>query len=341
MNKEKEQIELALQQLQTSSDKPNKSHSNKTKIFIYGCIFIALVFFSFLTSNKLPFAFNAENLIDSHYINVALIIFAVLIIGELIIFVASRHIQDDATQFNFDHVINFIVFTVSGFIVLSIFSHNWTASLVSLGVISLVLGVALQAPLSNLFAWFYILIRRPYRIGDRIRINDATGDVIDVGYLDTTLWEFGGQYLSSDHPSGRIIKFPNSMVLTGMVFNYSWALFPYIWNEVKVYVSYDSDLAFVSEVLTHAAELEIGDDMSERVNIYRQLLEKTPVDDVSVTEKPMVLFRTHENTWIVAIVRYLVEPKQAGRVKTNILKYSLEKLNEQPERVKFPASNAR
>jgi small-conductance mechanosensitive channel len=27
-------------------------------------------------------------------------------------------------------------------------------------------------------------------VGDRIQIGDATGDVIDVGYLDTTLWEF-------------------------------------------------------------------------------------------------------------------------------------------------------
>lgn len=32
-------------------------------------------------------------------------------------------------------------------------------------------------------------------------------DVIDVSYLDTTLWEFGGQYLSTDHPTGRTISF--------------------------------------------------------------------------------------------------------------------------------------
>ena len=46
-----------------------------------------------------------------------------------------------------------------------------------------------------------------------IEHGEITGDVIDVGYLDTTLWEFGGQYLSSDHPSGRLIKFPNEKVL--------------------------------------------------------------------------------------------------------------------------------
>ena len=36
----------------------------------------------------------------------------------------------------------------------------------------------------------------------------ATGDIIDISYFDTTLWEFGGQHLSTDHPSGRVIKSP-------------------------------------------------------------------------------------------------------------------------------------
>ena len=66
----------------------------------------------------------------------------------------------------------------------------------------------------------------------------------DVRYLDTTLWEFGGDYVSGDHPSGRIIRFPNSKVLDSIIYNYSWPLFPYIWNEIKVRVAYNSDLEF-------------------------------------------------------------------------------------------------
>ena len=81
--------------------------------------------------------------------------------------------------------------------------------------------------------WIYIRARAPYRVGGRIRIGDAKGDVIDVSYLDTTLWEVGGDILSTDHPTGRVIKFPNSKVLSSTVYNYSWPLFPYIWNEIK------------------------------------------------------------------------------------------------------------
>jgi small-conductance mechanosensitive channel len=94
-------------------------------------------------------------------------------------------------------------------IAISVAFVNWYAALTALGVGSIVVGLAVQTPLKSFVAWIYILVRQPYRVGDRIKIENATGDVIDVGYLDTTLWEFGGQCLSTDHPSGRIIKFPN------------------------------------------------------------------------------------------------------------------------------------
>lgn len=93
-------------------------------------------------------------------------------------------------------------------LVLSLISTNWYTAPVSLGALSLILGFALRTPISSLIGWVYFLVHTPYRVGDRIRIGDAAGDVIDVGYFDTTLWEFGGEYLSTDHPSGLLIKFP-------------------------------------------------------------------------------------------------------------------------------------
>ena len=187
----------------------------------------------------------------------------------------------------------------------------------------------------------YILVREPYRVGDRIKIGNATGDVLDVNYLDTTLWEFGGSYLSSDHPSGRIIKFPNSNVLTTPVYNYSWPLFPYIWNEIKFQIAYDSDLEFVAKVMLEVAENELGETMMQRVNVYRELLAETPVDELQVQERPVILFRVSDNTWLEAIVRYLVDPKKAGRTKTDLIKKLLERLNAAPDRVGLPKSNAR
>jgi small-conductance mechanosensitive channel len=136
-------------------------------------------------------------------------------------------------------VLNLVVGLALTFIVVSILFVNWYTAMVSLGLISLVLGFALQTPITSFIGWIYILVRTPYRVGDRIKIGEAIGDVIDVSYLDTTLWEFGGQYLSTDHPSGRVIKLPNSSILNSPVWNYSWPLFPYIWNEIKFQLAYE------------------------------------------------------------------------------------------------------
>jgi len=250
-------------------------------------------------------------------------------------------IENRPAQYNLTRVINLLTFLAVVIIGLSILTANWYTTLVSLGVLSLILGFALQTPITSLIGWVYLLIRQPYRVGDRIEIEDARGDVIDVGYLDTTLWEFGGPYLSTQHPSGRIIKFPNSLVLSKIVYNYSWPLFPYIWNEIKFQVAYDSDLEFITQTMQQVVEEEMGKKMMDLVQVYRELLKQTPVDQLEIQERPVVHFRANDKTWLEAIVRYLVHPKESGRVKTRLTKKLLEKLNAEPERVLFPKSNLR
>jgi small-conductance mechanosensitive channel len=182
----------------------------------------------------------------------------------------------------------------------------------------------------------------PYKVGDRIKIGEAAGDVIGVSYLDTTLWEFGGELLATaNHPSGRLIKFPKSTVLGTVVYNYSSSLFPYVWNDIKFQVAYQSDLDFVAKVMRDAAEEEVGEAMMERIRVYRELLSQTPVDQLEVQERPVVVFRVGDNTWIEAIVRYLVEPKRAGSVKSRLIKTMLERLNAEPGKVKFPKGDTR
>ncbi len=252
-----------------------------------------------------------------------------------------NQIDNKPARYNLTRVLNLLTFLAIIVIGLTVVSANWYTALVSLGVLSLILGFALQTPITSLIGWVYLLIRQPYRVGDRIEIAGARGDVIDVNYLDTTLWEFGGPYLSTQHPSGRIVKFPNSLVLNETVYNYSWPLFPYVWNEIKFNIAYDSDLAFVAQAMTDVVEEELGEKMLSLVGVYRELLKQTPVDELQIQERPVVHFRPSDNTWLEAMVRYLVHPKESGRVKTRIITKLLERLNAEPERVLFPKSNLR
>jgi small-conductance mechanosensitive channel len=252
-----------------------------------------------------------------------------------------RRLHQATTRFNLHRLVMLLAGVAIFFIALSVLSATWYTAVVSLGLISLVLGFALQTPITSFIGWIYILVRTPYRVGDRIRIGNATGDVIDVSYFDTTLWEFGGEYLTTDHPSGRLIKFPNSNVLTTAVINSSWPLFPYIWNEIRFHVAYNSDLEFVASTMQDVAETALGADMRKQVAVYRKLLAQTPVNELDVRERPSVFFRVSDNTWLVAIVRYLVEPRQAGRVKSRLIVEMLARLNAEAKRVRFPRDDMR
>ncbi len=342
--KKDEDVRRALEQASPAARGTKKSDvAPKQKVFLgtYAILFVIFGALYYLVRlDFFGFTDRFQPLLQRVALGAMAIILA-LAVGEVIRAYLIRQVDSNVARYNLNRVTNLFVGLSIFFIVLSIVFANWYTAVVSLGLISLVLGFALQTPITSFIGWIYILVKVPYRVGDRIRIGDAAGDVIDVSYLDTTLWEFGGHHLSTDHPSGRIIKFPNSNVLSAAVFNYSWPLFPYIWNDIKFQIAYQSDLEFVAQVMRDAAQEEVGEEMMERVRTYRQLLQQTPVDQLEVQERPVVVFRVGDNTWIEAIVRFLVEPRRAGPVKTRLIKKMLERLNAEPDKVMFPRADMR
>ena len=266
----------------------------------------------------------------------AMLISIVILINRLLRRMLLKRINDGASAYNLRSLVNFLTFLFIFVIVISLIFSNWYATLVSFGLVSLILGLALQNPLTSLFGWMYLLVRKPYEVGDRIKIGNVYGDVMNVGYFDTTLWEFRGDYLSGDHPSGRIIKFANSRIFIEYIVNYSWPLFPFIWNEVKFYVSYSSDFNFISLSVTKIAEKEVGEAMMRRVKRLKHILANSLVQELDIKEKPSVIFTAHNNTWIEVAVRFLVEPKNSGAIKSLLFTHIMEELKKYPEKVIFP-----
>ncbi len=341
--KEQSDVKDALKQTPTSADVTPTEEKKSDRLwfatYALGLVLLAGLYY-LLRLGSLP--------LPSEYIGIAqraalggVLALFVVAAGKAVESLLVNHIDNAASRYTLNRILQLLVWVVLGLILISIIFANWYTTFASLGVASVVVGLALQSTLTSFFGWIYILIRKPYKVGDRIQLGAAKGDVIGVSYLDTTLWEFGGPYLFTDHPSGRLIKFPNSQVLSNPVYNYSWPLFPYIWNEIKFNIAYDSDLEFVAQTMREVAEAEIGEFMMQQVRVYRELLAHTPVDELEVQERPAVHFRVGENTWLEAIVRYLVHPKEAGRVKTRIIKKLLARLNAEPDRVLFPKGSAR
>jgi small-conductance mechanosensitive channel len=337
----REDVRQALDQTTGAKVKVKAQAKDKFWFVTHVLVLIGCVVLYYATGSKfIPLPPAQVDLIHRMLRGAVLIVILLAIAKAIAVYVIGR-VADSATRFTFKRIEHLIVGLVAVLIAVSVLFVNWYAALTALGIGSIIIGLSVQTPMTSFIGWIYILVRRPYRVGDRIKIDDATGDVIDVSYIDTTLWEFGGQYLSTDHPSGRVIKFPNSKVLNSMVYNYSWPLFPYIWNEIKFQIAYQSDLQFVAKTMERVVEEEIGEEMEERVGVYRDLLAKTPVDELEVRAHPRVFFRVDEVTWIDVIVRYVVPPREAGAVKTRLIPKLLAALNAEPDKVMFPKGDAR
>jgi small-conductance mechanosensitive channel len=340
-----DQPEVRQELARTTGEKPRDRVKAETKdkfwFVTHALIILACaVLYFFIGSRFVPLPKQYVDLTRRIVHGAGLIVLAFAIAKAISVYAIGR-IADAATRFTLTRVVHLVTALAVIIIVVSLLFVNWYGALTALGVGSIVIGLAVQAPMKSFIAWIYILVRRPFRVGDRIKIGDATGDVIDIGYLDTTLWEFGGKYISGDHPSGRIIRFPNEKALDEIIWNYSWPLFPYIWNEIKFQIAYQSDLKFVAETMQRIVEEDLGEEMMKRVEVFRDILARTPVDELEVHARPRVIFRVDEVTWIDAIVRYVVPPRESGPTKSRLIPKLLAALNAQPEKVMFPKGDAR
>ncbi|MDZ7745446.1 MAG: mechanosensitive ion channel [Halobacteriales archaeon] len=126
--------------------------------------------------------------------------------------------------------------------------------LFSLGVLGFAITFALQQPLFSLIGWLYIIVKRPYQVGDRIAIEEMRGDVVSIDFFVTEVWEIDGDLVSSNQPSGRIVTVPNSTVLSARVVNFYGEGVQSVWNELSVQVAYETDLEFASELMIETAD---------------------------------------------------------------------------------------
>src|SRR5260370_41750432 len=320
-----------------AAKKVKAATTDKFWFVTHGLLLLGCAVLYYLVGTKLLPLIQSEVDLGRRFLRGFALVVIVLATAKAVRVYAIGRIEDTVTRFTRRRILLLVAGLLIAVIVISVVFVNWYGALTALGIGSIIIGLAVQTAMKSFIAWIYILVRQPFRVGDRIRIGDATGDVIDVGYLDTTLWEFGGKYISGDHPSGRLIKFPNEKVLDELIYNYSWPLFPYIWNEVKFQVAYNADLEFIAKTMQKITEEELGQEMLKRVETFRDLLARTPVDELDVHEHPRVIFRVADNTWLEAIVRYLVAPREAGRVKSRLIKKLLAALNAAPDKVMFPA----
>lgn len=118
-----------------------------------------------------------------------------------------------------------------------------TPFIASLGIGGVVVGLAMQDTLSNLFSGIYIRLDKPIQIGDYVKLDQGEGYVIHVGWRSTRIRTLSNKY----------VILPNSKVTGSAITNFYLPGREYGFS-VNVGVSYDSDLEKVERVTVEVAK---------------------------------------------------------------------------------------
>ena len=157
---------------------------------------------------------------------------ALLILFAAIRFVALRtlfrRVHDTKTLYQWRKTITYVTAILAFLGVGSIWLQGFASVSTYLGLLSAGIAIALQDPIVNLAGWLFIIIRRPFEVGDRVQIGEHRGDVIDIRIFQFTLMEVGN-WVEADQSTGRVIHIPNGKVFREAQANYSKG-FEYIWN---------------------------------------------------------------------------------------------------------------
>ena len=170
---------------------------------------------------------------------------------RLAMLAVARTVKDHGDRYRWRKITLYIV-VVAGIVgIASIWSSLIRGVATFLGLVSAGLAIALKDVLTNMAGWGFIVWRKPFELGDRIEIGDHMGDVVDVRLFQFTLLEIGN-WADADQTTGRLIHIPNQKVLGEVVANYTRG-FQYIWDELAVLVTFESDWRAAKALLTDVA----------------------------------------------------------------------------------------
>ncbi len=191
-----------------------------------------------------------------------------------------------------------------------------------LGLMAAGLAIALQEPLTDLVGWAFILLRRPFAVGDRIEVGENKGDVIDIRMFQFSMLEVGG-WVEADQSTGRVIHVPNGSVFRRDVINYSQGL-DYIWDELPVRITFESDWEKAK-----AGILQIGEAHSPEVSDRSAELARDVTGGFHISYQTLspAVFTDLRESGVLLTLRYLVEPRRRRVVKEEIVEDVLRLVN--------------
>ena len=256
-----------------------------------------------------------ETSLDLAGIALKLLLSLVVVVATLIIYRTFRNAikrrVEDATRLQSMRAVVRNVLAVASFLIVTLIWLPTGNNLgTALGILGAGLAIASQELIGSLAAGVNIWVGNLYRVGDRVRIGDVVGDVMDISLTRTTVMEIG-EWVKADQYTGRVVNVANRAVWTHPVYNYTqqWG---YLWDEITLYITYESDWQRAAETMLKHGEMYTAELQADAEAKLTKMIDRYPLKQTKVEP---TLYLAMSDKGIEVTLRFLVDAQERRTVK--------------------------
>jgi small-conductance mechanosensitive channel len=257
-------------------------------------------------------------------ITIAVVIGAILV-HRTVIYLLRKRMSNAGLQYRASKVSAYIGTGVVIIVVAQVWLRGADV-LTYLGIVSAGLAIALSDVLKNVAGWMYILGRHTLEVGDRIEIGAIQGDVVDIRLLRFSVIEIGN-WVEADQSTGRLVHIPNGLLFTTPMFNYTTG-FSYIWHEVKISITFESDVGAAEQIVRDVLAAHIPDLSTE---IRKDLQRTAPEYRIQFQHFSPITYVTGAPHGVIVTARFMIPVRQRRAYDQMVWKPLLKAIREHPD----------
>lgn len=246
------------------------------------------------------------NVMVSDLIVFSLIVTISLIIANLAGVYIKKRLSDRVRKDELDYVIRItqaLIILTGIFISLPSFHVDISELLLIGGTAGIIIGFASQRLVTNVGSGIFLLVERPVKIGDTVKIGETAGTIEDIRILSTTLKTFEGIY----------IRIPNETVFNSEITNY-------VANEARRF--------------EYRIAIRYSDDAERAIGIISGLLAAHPF--VLYNPPPSVYVDELGDSGVIIMVRIWAPSREWWSVRTEMLWTIKQTLEQKGFRIPSP-----
>ncbi|MEG1141182.1 MAG: mechanosensitive ion channel [Clostridia bacterium] len=250
------------------------------------------------------------------YFTIVSIIIAIIVnlIKIIIINFTHEKIKDAKSKYVYNKTANMISNVIIIILIIMVWEPYFKSIITFLSFLSAGVAISLKDIILNFFAGIYIKIAKPFIIEDRIELNNTKGDVINITNLSFDVLEIDNR-IHSEQSTGRIVHIPNSYVFLYPLINYVKG-FKYIWVEMKVCFTVDSDIRTAKKLLYEIIEKNVKADIIEKMEDQIEIASANY--RIYFNELEPIIYTAINNGHVETYMRFLSHPKKHRNIENDI-----------------------